>query len=235
MNNIIEYDFHSHILPGIDDGAKDIEESLSLLDAIKNQGIKHICLTPHFYTNQESTEDFLTKRDASFKLLQSNYVNTSDISFHLGAEVFLTDYFFNYSINNKLCIDSNKYLLCEFSYDTDFSGKHLQYIYRILSYQYVPIIAHIERYPKLLKDKKKQQELIDLGVIFQSNFVSFTDKSLKKKLIKLLVEDKISLLGSDVHSLHRNPPESISQAQDFISSKLSNEYLDKINKNSQII
>lgn len=58
---------HSHILPGIDDGAKTVEDSLELLSCLKNQGVTNICLTPHFYTNEISLEDFIAERAEKFE------------------------------------------------------------------------------------------------------------------------------------------------------------------------
>ena len=56
------YDMHSHILPGIDDGCKTVEESLTIINRHIKNGVKNICLTPHFYTNEESIEDFISRR-----------------------------------------------------------------------------------------------------------------------------------------------------------------------------
>ena len=63
------YDMHSHILPGIDDGAPSVEKSLVILNELKKQGITNVCLTPHFYTNEISAEDFAAKRQHKNVLL----------------------------------------------------------------------------------------------------------------------------------------------------------------------
>ena len=87
------YDMHSHILPAFDDGAKTIEDSLALIDCLKKQGVSNICLTPHYYTNERSFEDFLTKRQQAFEKFRP-YI-PQDVNIVLGAEVYVTDYLFN--------------------------------------------------------------------------------------------------------------------------------------------
>ena len=67
MNGMQLFDMHSHILPGIDDGAKTVEDSLELLSCLKNQGVTNVCLTPHFYTNEISLEDLLPRGRKSLK------------------------------------------------------------------------------------------------------------------------------------------------------------------------
>ena len=74
MNGMQLFDMHSHILPGIDDGAKTVEDSLELLSCLKNQGVTNVCLTPHFYTNEISLEDFIAERAEKFKHLDSFYI-----------------------------------------------------------------------------------------------------------------------------------------------------------------
>lgn len=234
MSKIIKYDFHTHILPGFDDGCKDMEQSISIIDTLISYGITDIAITPHFYTNEESVEDFLKRREDKYiELLNS--VKNKNVKLHLGAEVFITDYLFNQKFDNRLCYDGKNYLLTEFSYDSDFSGRFGEYIDNLLDMDIIPVIAHVERYPKLMKNQKKREELIKQGVVFQSNFTSFTEFSLKKKILKMIKNNEIKILGSDVHSFHRNSPENYIKATEFIVQKLGEEFIDIINENSKLI
>ena len=232
---IVTYDFHSHILPGIDDGAKDTDVSLTLIDELVRNGIKDICLTPHYYTHQESVEDFLSKRDKAFEKLKAAIPDDLDVRFHPGGEVFVTDYLFNQKFDRQICYDNTQFILTEFSYDTDFEGKSFQYIYKLFNKNMVPVIAHVERYPKLIKNAKKRRELLNMGVIFQSNFTSFTDPAYKRKLIKLVKDGEISLLGTDCHNMTRNSPQDIEEACRFIIKKCGEGVLHEIEENSKYI
>ena len=78
-------DFHTHILPGVDDGSKNVEESLLMLDSMKNQGVKTVIATPHFYANDESVESFLSRRNEAFSSLKKSLADGPEII--LGAEV----------------------------------------------------------------------------------------------------------------------------------------------------
>ena len=66
---LLKYDLHTHILPATDDGAQTVEESLTILEALKDKGVENICFTPHFYTHKESIEDFLARREAGYNEL----------------------------------------------------------------------------------------------------------------------------------------------------------------------
>ena len=85
MNGMQLFDMHSHILPGIDDGAKTIEDSLELLSCLKKQGVTNVCLTPHFYTNEISLEDFIAERAEKFEKFKPHIPNGMNIV--LGTEV----------------------------------------------------------------------------------------------------------------------------------------------------
>ena len=233
--SLVTYDFHSHILPGIDDGSKDPEMSLVLIKELVSKGFTDICLTPHYYTNQESFEDFVNKRDKAFDLLMSVLPSDLNVRFHLGAEVYLTDFLFNQDYDNRICYDQSRFILTEFSYSSSFEDKSLTYLYKLLNRHMIPVIAHVERYPKLLKNTKKRYELLDMGVIFQSNFSSFTDGHYKRKLVKMINDDEISILGTDVHNMERNSPDDIMPALEYITKKCSKNALVRIQENSKEI
>lgn len=234
--NKVTYDFHSHILPCVDDGAKSVEDSIALIENLASQGVTDICLTPHFYTSEISTEDFLSKRNESFELLKGSLPDDLKVNFHLGAEVYITKYLFSSTIDKRICIDGTDYILCEFSYDKKYRENMLNYIENLVySNSLIPIIAHVERYDWLLKDEKARKELLSMGVLFQTNTISLCDRKFKKKLLKMISNKEISFLGTDAHSMHRNSPQYFSQAQAVISDKLSSDFLDYIQSASKNI
>lgn len=232
----VTFDFHSHILPCIDDGAKSVEDSVILIENLVSQGVTDICLTPHFYTSNISTEDFLNKRDESFDLLYKNLPAELKVNLHLGAEVYITKYLFSNPIDKRICIDNTDYILCEFSYDKKFREYMIDYLENLIySNSLIPIIAHVERYDWLLKDEKARKELLSMGVLFQANAISLCDRKFSKKLLKVIENNEISFLGTDAHSMHRNSPQFFSRAQSLICDKLSSDNLDFIQTSSKNI
>lgn len=229
------YDMHSHILPGVDDGAKSVEESLSLINRLTKCGVTDICLTPHFYTHKESLSDFLKRRNEAFDLLKSKVGDK--VNLHLGAEVFVTKYLFSNEENLKsVCYDSTDYMLTEFPYSSTFSGETMNYISKLMNNHGIkPILAHVERYPYLMKHLDVLEELIYMGVMIQSNACSFTEFPLKIRLTKMLKNGYIQLIGSDAHSLSRNSPDAFSALSALEGKKIPKDVFDDINKNSKEI
>lgn len=229
---LLEYDLHTHILPGTDDGARTTEEALQLIEALKSKGVKNICFTPHFYTHKESVEDFLMRRDAGYKELLPSL--PSDVNVKLGAEVYVTKYLFSEERDLKpLCLEGTNYMLTEFPYTSEFSTDTIRMLTRIMDFAIIPIVPHVERYPYLLKKTDKLSELIDMGVVIQSNYISYTEGSVKRKLIKLLGKGLIHVLSSDVHNLERNSPDSSAQGLEFIKKKCSFDVIDFLQDNAQ--
>ena len=105
-------DFHTHTLPGIDDGSKNAEQSVEMLDALVSIGFSKVLFTPHYYPDDQSISTFLQKRDASYEALMSFASGLKDIrlpSFGFGAEVYLHPLLFNSGDDEirQLTIDQN--------------------------------------------------------------------------------------------------------------------------------
>ncbi len=215
------YDMHSHILPAIDDGAKTVEDALSLIESLKSQGVTNICLTPHFYTNEISLEKFLSRRQRKFEQFKP-YI-PEDVNIVLGTEVYVTNYLFNNDDLSGITYGKSKYILTEFPYDIQFSEKEMQQIYILTqNYGLIPVLPHVERYVHLMEHNDKIRELKDLGVVIQSNISNYSDKApffRKRKLLKMISGGLIDILGSDTHSFTHSTPEVFTQAVDNISDK----------------
>ena len=229
---LLKYDLHTHILPATDDGAKDLDEALSLIDMLCKRGVENICFTPHFYTHKESIEDFLARREEGYNIIKTSLQNRVNVK--LGTEVYVTKYLFSEQRDlRSLCIESTDYMLTEFSYNSEFSSETMRMISRIMDFAIIPILPHVERYPYLLKNTRKLQELIDMGVVIQSNYVSYTERSVRRKLVKLLQNGYIHILSSDVHNPDRNSPELSEQGLDFIMNKCSSDVIDYLEDNME--
>lgn len=108
------YDMHSHILPGIDDGAPSVEKSLVILNELKKQGVTNVCLTPHFYTNEISAEDFAAQRQHAIDKLMPHIPDGMKVV--VGAEVYVTRYMFNGDDFSCACYGNSNYYLPSLHY-----------------------------------------------------------------------------------------------------------------------
>ena len=107
-------DFHSHVLPGIDDGSSCVEESIAMLQAARQQGIDRIIATPHFYANYDSPEHFLRKRDEAEALLREEMVKYDDLpELMIGAEVYYFRVLSESEYLRQLCIRGTDCILVE--------------------------------------------------------------------------------------------------------------------------
>lgn len=206
INNLVET--HCHILPGIDDGAQNVETSLEMIKRLRRQGAEAIIVTPHYYSDSISLDDFLERRDNSLKLLKEALPEGSP-EIIPAAEVYITKYLFSNENLERLCIGNSGYALIEHPFSCGFGQSTYD---RLLSLNYEhhikPILAHIERYPALMENPDLLDEYIDMGCLVQVNISSFSDsrRGVRKKLIKYLESGKVHLIGSDCHNMDSRPP-----------------------------
>lgn len=190
-------DFHSHILPNIDDGSRSLEESLKLIEEAKEVGFTKIISTSHYM------EEYYDSNEEERTLLLENLKKqTGEIELFLGNEIYLTSEMITLLQNKEAStINNSKYVLFELPMNMKpFNVKEV--IYRLIENGYIPIIAHPERYTYVQKNIEYVQELSVMGALFQSNYGSIVrlyGKDAEKTLKKLLKEDLISFFGSDVH------------------------------------
>lgn len=228
------YDMHTHILPGIDDGSKSVDQSVELLNGLKTQGVDAVCFTPHYYSHMVSAQEFLQKRNLAFETLKDKIPKGLEVC--LGAEVFVTNYLFSDENDLKsVCYGKSDFMLTEFPYSSDFEDDCYTNLLKIMGQGIIPVFAHIERYQKLLKNHRKIRELADMGVLFQSNAVSFSELGTRKKLVKLVEQGLVHVIGTDVHSENRNSYKYYDTAIKYIEKKLGIEAVEWLCKNSEEI
>ena len=194
-------DFHTHTLPGIDDGAKDSRTSIQMLQKEIEQGVKTLVFTPHYYGRKRSPEQFLQRRNAAFEKIKDGIPAQLDV--RLGSEVFFTGV--NMASNEELCslaIEGTKYVLFEFP----MIGKWQNSVWESLSEfihetDYTPIVAHVERYAETQKNPASVHRLIELGCLLQVNTTAFLDKCSQSFAFALLKHGLVHCLGSDSHDL----------------------------------
>lgn len=232
--NLVET--HCHILPGIDDGAPDVETSVKMVRRLKEQGAKAIILTPHYYSDSISYGNFIENRNAAFEKL-SAALDDDDPRLIPAAEVYITEYLFNNESLKKLCIGNSGYALIEHSFSCDFSQKTYE---RLLNLNYdfgiKPILAHIERYNALMNDENLLDEYINAGCLTQVNISSFSDapRGIRKKLIKYLESGRIHFIGSDCHNLSSRAPE-YENGVNIILKKCGAQALEILEQNANLL
>lgn len=191
-------DWHSHILPGVDDGFKDMKDSLKAIDELEKLGVRHLWLTPHVMEDVPNDTKALRKRFEELRLAYDG-----NLKLHLGSENML-DALFEERLETKdfLPIGENgTHLLVETSYfnpPMNMTG----ILEQVKSKGYHPVLAHPERYQYM--DEKDYVRLKDMGVMYQANYFSLLGaygSTAQKKLEWLLQKGMIDLMGSDLHRL----------------------------------
>jgi protein-tyrosine phosphatase len=223
-------DLHTHILPGIDDGACSVEESVQMIEDYYLHHINKVVCTPHFDPSKDTIADFVKKRDTAM-----SQVKDCNITLISGSETQLHDYLFYYSDLSSLSIGDTGYILLELPYTAKWDKKIFDKIENLMRmYSLIPIIAHIERYNAAKKGNRNLKRLIDLGCLLQLNASSVIDAKLRRRSIKLLKRGYIDVLASDCHNRKSRPP-NLWKAYEIILSKLGDSCYERLAKNSDNI
>lgn len=198
-------DIHSHILPSFDDGSRSAEMTLAMLDEMAGQGIGCLAATSHFYPARDGIDAFLAGRQRSVEALRTVYDKSRHPKICLGAEVAYYPGISRSDRLSELTIGGTAYLLLEMPFSRwseDVIGE-LTEIPEELGLQ--PILAHIERYASWQKHSTLP-DLIENGILIQSNAEFFLDPKTAKKAMKMLKNGEIHFLGSDCHNLTARKP-----------------------------
>lgn len=194
---------HSHLIPGIDDGAKTLDDSIALARRMYELGYRKLITTPHiqqdFFCN--TPEIIMNGLEKVRKALKSENV---PVEIQAGAEYLIDDGFEEKASRGNLLTISGKYLLVELSYYNPHPNLKAL-IFNLQVDGYKVILAHPERYTYWFSDFSKYEELKDRGVFFQANIVSlsrFYPDPVKKMAEKLIDRGMIDFLGSDMHNMN---------------------------------
>ena len=199
-------DLHCHILPGIDDGAKNLEVSIALLREEINQGVTNIMFTPHFDSDRISVDEFVSARGEALEQLRaSKEFAGMDINFKLGAEVYYTVGLADMELE-PLCYQGSDYILIELPTQARPHGLS-RTLGTIINKGYRPIIAHVERYAYMMSDPTTLYDLIDLGCLAQINAETLVTKTKLSPVVGCLIRrGLVQFIASDCHSRRRRPP-----------------------------
>lgn len=226
MHKII--DFHSHILPGIDDGSDSLEESIALLRMEAEQGITHVVATPHFYPQHDSPERFLRRRkEAELRLREEMRRHEGLPKLSVGAEVYFFSGISESDIVNQLTIAGKRCILLEMP-QSPWTDKMYREMEALRSRQgLTPIVAHVDRYIGPFRTHGIPARLEQLPVLVQANASFFLKGSTRPMAMRMLKNRQIHLLGSDCHSVDYRPPR-LGSAVEQIRSRLGEDALDRI-------
>lgn len=226
-------DMHTHILPGIDDGAASVEISIAMLRESWNQGVRTVLATPHCHLKKESDiQAFIKKRDESYNRLKSalekNHEELPEI--RLGCEVRIDRDVSKFDGLEKLCIEGTNYILIEMPYQ-----KWTQSLYDALYYMTLrklrPIMAHIERFYDHVDEF---DNLIDLELLYQINAESFLNSKVLGIMPYFFKNKMVQLIGSDMHNMELRP-QKLLKAYQKIEAIYGFECVDYLIKNSNMI
>jgi len=222
-------DIHSHLLPGIDDGVKSMENSIELIQLFRSIGIKNITTTPHTLGEVwPNTPEIINNKLALVKaeLIKQNI---TDVNLTAASEYMLDEKFMELLEQKKLLTIKDNFILIEFSY-INHPENILEIIFEIQTKGYKPILAHPERYNYYHNKFKMYEKLKLAGCYFQMNLLSLTNyygNNVQKIAVKLLENNMIDFLGTDVH--HKNHFNALSK----LGTKKNIELLSPILMNNQ--
>lgn len=227
-------DFHSHIIPGIDDGSQNIKMTLKMLEEECTQHVETVVATPHFYAHRKSIEDFLEKRNTALADLQNALTGLQSEQpqdfpqIRTGAEVYYFQGMGKAERLPDLCIDGTDTILVEMPF-----AQWTEHIYRdireiVTGRRLNVVLAHIERYPEFQKDPGPWEMVMALPLTTQINAGSFIRGRRRRKFCIDWVKTRpASVLGSDCHNLDTRQP-NLAPAREVIRKKAGAEVLERM-------
>lgn len=230
-------DLHCHVLPGLDDGAQTMEESLTMLRQAEKAGFSGLIMTPHHHIRRGMASPEQIK--AALAVMQE-HIDAEGLSLRLypGNELYYAhDSVEKLSRGEVLTLAGSNYVLTEFSFGATFQEIR-QGLLELSQAGYYPVLAHIERYECMTDAPQLCGELYDMGVYIQVNAGSFlgdAGRKPKKLVSMLLKEDLIHFVGTDAHDTKKRSPE-IERCVKYIKKKAGEETVERLlRKNAQAV
>ncbi len=222
-------DFHSHVLFGIDDGAKDKKMSVAMLEKAKSDGVDAVLLTSHCYPRSFMDIDlYIEKRDSAYNEL----VDVKGLpKLFKACEVHVARDIAKFPNIRKLCIENTNYMLLEMPH-TPWTDKTIDTVYKLNLMGITPIIAHDER--NMHQKKELRNSLYDLDVLIQINAPSLFMFTYRKQIDKMMRLGLVHVIGTDMHNLTSRKP-CMKKAQKRIIKRYGEECWQYMMKNSEKI
>ncbi len=218
-------DWHSHILPAMDDGARDPAESRVLLEQLSLQGVDTVVATPHFYANREPIARFLSRRRCALDTLRQE-MGTDGPRILPGAEVRYYPGISQLNGLDALRIADTRLLLLEMP-EIRWSGSTVQELLRLSCTNHCRIVlAHVERCC-FLQPPDVWSTLLNSGIRMQVNGDCFLSWRTRRRVLSMLDRGEVHFLGSDCHNLTTRPPR-LGEACRYIERKLGADFLEQM-------
>ena len=215
------FDFHSHILPHIDDGSQSIEESCALLKESYRQGVKQMAATPHFYAHQLSPQKFLERRNHAWERLQL-HLTAEMPEIVLGGEIHYYEGMSRTQEIDQLCLGDTRILLVEMP-ESRWSKHMLESLLELQNRRITVMIAHIERYIQY-QPAGTWEFLLNHGILIQASAALFLPFSTRRKAVRQLRDGMIHAIGSDCHNMESRRP-NMGPAVEYIQKKLGSHFI----------
>ena len=210
-------DIHAHILPGVDDGARDLKESIALAVSAASQGIRAVIATPHFSRRGDPDEYRQLLKSVQTEIWKS----CPDFQLYLGQELYYHEDLGDRLLSGQaLTLADSSYILVEFNPAEPFS-RMSRGIRNLCGLGYIPVLAHAERYG-CLRESGMLERLREMGALFQVNYESLTGRWYDRDVFwcrKQIREHRIHFLSTDMHQMDHRPPE-IKRALDWLDKNV---------------
>ena len=222
-------DIHCHVLSGVDDGAHDTEQSLEMLRFMRSEGIRNVILTPHYHAGYvEPDVDLINARFRKLCRHKEQDWSLADMRLYLGCEIYYYPSIISWLEEGRvLSLAGSDYVLLEFGYTMEKRDIY-EGITEVVNAGYRPVIAHVERYEKLVGHVDFVDELISKGAYIQVNCRAlergFRIRSFVKKLLR---EEMVHFLATDAHDMMGRAPE-MSKAVSYVSKHFGEDYCNRI-------
>ncbi|MBQ8941521.1 MAG: capsular polysaccharide biosynthesis protein [Firmicutes bacterium] len=222
-------DFHSHILPKIDDGSKSCDMSLEMLKTSYDYGIRTMVATPHFYISQNEAEQFCKRRAGSYEALSKRIAeaDTPLPDIILGAEVYYFRGISKYPKLDMLKIGGTDHILLEMPFER-WNDKMLNEIAEIKEeFGITPVMAHLDRYIDFQKGTDNIERLLAMDVYVQLNADAFEPFFGRGRYLNMVKDGVVSALGSDCHNTDSRRP-NLDRCFSLITKKCGEQAVDNI-------
>ena len=200
-------DIHSHIIYGIDDGAKDIEESISIIKKMEKAGYSTIIATPHYIENSYYAADNKLKKERLEEIQKRLAEENINVKLYLGNEIFIQEDIIKKIIKGEIyTLNNSKYMLIELPLNERLNYA-LDILYELIATGAKVVLAHPERYAIFKRNPEEVKDFLDIGVLLQGNIDALSGKygkEAKRLFEKYLRERKYFALASDVHTSKSN-------------------------------
>lgn len=222
-------DFHTHVLPGIDDGSLDKEMTMEMLQTLYKEGVRTVLATSHSYPDRKGISA-KEQRALTEEVNAMAKTIAPDLQVLTGNELYYRDSLVKELQEEEvLTLADSKYILVEF-HPSERYDRIQEAVSRLIQNGYYPVIAHIERVGVLIENKKNVKQLVEMSCYMQVNSKSlmggFFDKR-TKAILALMKENLIHFIGSDCHNLETRPPQ-MEQCVKKLYKKLPKEIVDRV-------